>query len=152
MAQKALSFKVAGVKEALRAFEDLGPRATKGAAMMLKNFADTQIVKPAKEEYVPVDTGNLKASIHAEAPVVTDTTVSITVAAGGPAAPYALNVHENPRAGQTGGVSPQGKKYRRASTVGQWKFLETPALLAAANSRQWLADEASAIMKGMKGK
>lgn len=53
------------------------------------------------------------------------------------AAIYAMAVHENPRAGRTGGVSPSGRKYtagrttsgRRSnrkvySTVGGWKFLE----------------------------
>lgn len=52
---------------------------------------------------------------------------------------YAAAVHENPRAGKTGGVSPSGKKYtagltetgrksKRAvfSEVGKWKFLEDP--------------------------
>jgi len=52
---------------------------------------------------------------------------------------YAAIVHENPRSGKTGGVSPTGKKYtagltesgkksKRAiwSEVGKWKFLEDP--------------------------
>ena len=37
---------------------------------------------------------------------------------------YAVFVHENPRAGKTAGTSPQGKPYKRASEVGEWKFLE----------------------------
>jgi hypothetical protein len=39
---------------------------------------------------------------------------------------YAPIVHENPRAGQTGGVSPSGYVYPEGtySTVGQWKFLQ----------------------------
>jgi len=60
-------------------------------------------------------------------------------------ASYATFVHENPRAGKTGGVSPKGVKYSAGknpsgkkskrivfSTVGQWKFLET-ALKQGAN-------------------
>ena len=41
---------------------------------------------------------------------------------------YAAKVHENIRSGNTGGASPSGKSYREGSysTVGQWKFLETP--------------------------
>lgn len=44
---------------------------------------------------------------------------------------YAVMVHENPRAGQTGGESPSGVPYPRTKTgrptwseKGQWKFLE----------------------------
>lgn len=39
---------------------------------------------------------------------------------------YAMYVHENPRAGKTGGVSPKGRKYPEGtySTTGNWKFLE----------------------------
>jgi hypothetical protein len=45
---------------------------------------------------------------------------------GGPSAPYALAVHENPRAGQTGGISPKGQPYEHWAHTGQWKYLETP--------------------------
>jgi hypothetical protein len=40
---------------------------------------------------------------------------------------YSPIVHENPRAGNTGGVSPSGYIYPEGtySTVGQWKFLQT---------------------------
>ena len=57
----------------------------------------------------------------------------------GYSAVYALSVHENRRAGQTEGVSPQGKKYTAGltekgnkstrvvwATKGKWKFLEDP--------------------------
>jgi hypothetical protein len=67
---------------------------------------------------------------------------------GGAAEKYALKVHENPRAGQTGGWGPQGPteiafrviggivrpigaQRKRYSTVGQWKFLEQPFLARA---------------------
>ena len=52
---------------------------------------------------------------------------------------YAARVHENPRAGKTGGISPSGQKYTAGRTgsgrksmraifseVGKWKFLEDP--------------------------
>lgn len=49
---------------------------------------------------------------------------------------YAPYVHENPRAGKTGGVSPRGTVYKPGkgstrqmySTVGNWKFLEKPLM------------------------
>lgn len=37
---------------------------------------------------------------------------------------YAWAVHENPRAGHTGGVSPSGQSYKSYSEVGEYKFLE----------------------------
>ena len=40
-------------------------------------------------------------------------------------APYARAVHENPRSGRTGGVSPQGRKYRKWAKVGQYHYLKT---------------------------
>jgi hypothetical protein len=57
----------------------------------------------------------------------------------GYSAVYALSVHENPRSGQTGGVSPSGKRYTSGLTEkgnkskrviwaekGKYKFLEDP--------------------------
>lgn len=41
-------------------------------------------------------------------------------------AAYAVWVHENPRAGKTGGRSPKGRKYYSYSTVGQYKFFSYP--------------------------
>lgn len=77
---------------------------------------------------VPVVTGNLRASANVQPPKISGTTVTVELGYGGPAATYALSVHENPRAGKTGGVSPSGHKYaaRRWSQVGQWKYLEQP--------------------------
>jgi hypothetical protein len=37
-----------------------------------------------------------------------------------------LAVHENPRSGHTGGVSPSGGRYKHWASVGQWKYLEQP--------------------------
>ena len=41
---------------------------------------------------------------------------------------YAVALHENPRAGKTGGVFPTGQAYPPGSWVraGSWKFLEDP--------------------------
>ena len=53
----------------------------------------------------PVDTGALRASEHVEGPTREGRKVSVAIVAGGPAAPYALTVHEDleanhPRGGQ----------------------------------------------------
>lgn len=97
-------------------------------------FAETQIAGPARATYVPVRFGVLRASIMVQPPIVENNRVVVVVGAGGAAAPYALAVHENPRAGKTGGLSPQGQPYKHYSRVGGWKYLETPALEAAKQS------------------
>lgn len=53
---------------------------------------------------------------------------------------YAWSVHENPRAGKTGGVSPSGKRYKPKTystrPAGQYKFLE----LALTENEQAIID------------
>lgn len=75
---------------------------------------------------VPVMDGPLRAS-GVVLPVERSGSVhTLTMGFGGPAAPYAIKVHENPRAGKTGGVSPSGKRYRKWAKVGAYKYLEAP--------------------------
>jgi len=157
MAKKAIRVEIKGLQEAVAVLAQMGPRATESIGVLLKQFADTKVVMPAKE-LVPVATGNLKGSIQALEPELNGSRVSVKVVAGNAAYNYALAVHENPRAGKTGGVSPSGKKYPTTkhgkptwSTVGQWKYLEIPALAAAKESAQWLANGAKAIMKTWRG-
>jgi len=52
------------------------------------------IMTDSKENYVPVQTGNLKSSGHVQLPVISGSQVSVTMGYGGPAAKYALAVHE----------------------------------------------------------
>lgn len=91
------------------------------------------IMRDSQTNYCPVDTGNLKNSGHVEFPKIDGTNVSVRMGYGGAAAPYAAIVHENPRAGKTGGVSPSGRKYKHWARVGQWKYLERPFLDAVGN-------------------
>lgn len=141
--------KVKGMNEALKAIRSLGSTGLLGMGQLLVNFGNTKIVAPAKK-LTPVVTGNLRSTIATGAPTFSGSKVRVIVSAGGPATPYALKVHENPRSGKTGGLSPSGKKYKRFSKVGQWKYLETPAKEAANNSGGWLAKEASLIMARFK--
>lgn len=145
-----MTVQVTGLAEAMKVIDQMGQRAPQGAATLLKDFADTRVVAPAKR-MVPRDTGTLADTIQSSAPVISETQVSVSVSAGGPFVPYALKVHENPRAGKTGGLSPSGKKYKRWATVGQWKYLEIPALDAAKNSAGWLAEEARILLRKMRG-
>lgn len=105
----------------------------------------------ASKRLVPVNTGNLRDSGYV-APVALDGThATIELGYGGPAAPYALYVHENPRAGKTGGVSPSGKPYPRNkggkptwAETGEWKFLETPYKASLTGIAQRVADRVRA--------
>lgn len=91
----------------------------------------------SKDEFVPVDLGALKNSGHVAPLKVDDQTATVELGYGGPAAPYALAVHEIPPPGG-GGYSQSALDARiedfnlsaptRTAThkVGQWKYLEQP--------------------------
>lgn len=91
-----------------------------------------RIMALAKSEYVPVVTGALRSSGHVQKPKFLGSTVTVTLGFGGASASYALEVHENPRAGKTYGMSPSGFPYPPGtwSKVGQWKFLTEPVTLS----------------------
>lgn len=82
-----------------------------------------QAIMAESKNLVPVSDGELRSSAYVDLPERVGTEVRVQ---GGYSAPYANAVHENPRAGKTGGVSPSGQRYKRWATVGQWKFLEIP--------------------------
>jgi hypothetical protein len=115
--------KLEGMEAVLSALKQLDD----GAAPALREALYTDAIELGTEadELVPRDTGTLAAS-QTVTSEIDGTTITATVAYGGAASAYALSVHENPRSGQTGGVSPQGKKYKHWATVGQWKYLEQP--------------------------
>ncbi len=126
----------------------LARRSPQAAGRALYEEAET-IMKTSKAEYVPVDTGTLRSTGIVQPAKVTASGAEVVMGYGGPAgkggtpAPtgaraqprirqfqegegYAVYIHENPRAGRTGGLSPQGKRYKSFATHGQWKYLETP--------------------------
>jgi len=65
----------------------------------------------AKQDYVPVDTGALRASGYVAPPELLPTGATIELGFGGPAAPYAVFVHED---------------LTKHHPVGQAKYLELP--------------------------
>lgn len=81
---------------------------------------------------------------------------SRTVAEQGPyaevgfSAVYAWRVHENPRSGQTGGVSPSGKRYKRGTystrPQGQYKFLELAIVENEEEIIRIIAEEARRVL------
>lgn len=113
------------LKDVTKFFERIGVRALKEEA--------EEVMQESQAHFVPVDSGDLHDTGR-----VTDVSFRAGVGSailryGGPDAPYALIVHENPRAGRTGGVSPSGAKYSHWARTGQWKYLETPVRRAAKN-------------------
>lgn len=74
------------------------------------------IMADSKENYVPIDEGTLKASGHVV--LSSGDAIEVTLAYGGPAAPYALVVHEDLSAQHAHGSA---------------KFLERPMLSALPN-------------------
>jgi hypothetical protein len=100
------------VMKALKSLGDKGPKAMGGALFR----EGESIMGDSKEKFVPVITGNLRSSGHVDKPKITTKGASVELGFGGPAAPYALAVHENPNTGKTA----------EGSRVGEWKYLETP--------------------------
>ena len=119
---------ITGIDEVMRNLRLYAER-TKGAVGMALHEEARAIEEVSVTRFVPVDLGGLRRD-HAfvdEAAKVEGSKVSVSFGYRGP---YAAAVHENPRAGKTGGVSPSGRKYRHWATVGQYKFLEIPLLQA----------------------
>ena len=123
-----VTVEVRGIPKIMQGLTVLGAEAPKAVAKGMVEWAE-ETMGESKEKYCPVVEGTLRGTGHVTTPHITAATILVRLGYGGPAAEYALAVHENPRAGKTGGISPQGKKYRAWSTVGQWKYLETPVKL-----------------------
>ncbi len=127
----------------------MGPAAF--AAMVAGGYqAFEEIMTKSKEEYVPVDQGTLRSTGHVEPPSVSGMRAEITMGYGGPAAPYALAVHENPRAGKTGGLSPTGKPYEHWARTGGWKYLETPLKESTGSIADKIKARVEAAQAGLK--
>jgi hypothetical protein len=144
---------VKGMKEVgqrLRAFDDNAI-----AEIEVELFEIGSEVEAEAKELVPVDSGYLRSTGFTIAQSLRDLSPGARPSAEtlqkaldddtplvvvGFSAAYALYVHENPRAGKTGGVSPRGKLYRTWARVGQWKFLETPMKRMVPQLRQRLQE------------
>jgi len=81
-------------------------------AVMATLYQEGQnIMTVAKQNYVPVDTGALRASGFVEVPKPTARGFAMEIGFGGPSAPYAVIVHED---------------LTKRHPVGQAKYLEIP--------------------------
>jgi hypothetical protein len=83
---------------------------------MLALRQETEVEATEVKRRTPVDKGTLRGTIHVEGPFREGRRIWTTIVAGGPAAPYAFFVHEDPDAHHE---------------VGQWKYLESVILQSA---------------------
>lgn len=83
-----------------------------GAAL----YQETQVETTEVKKRTPVKFGPLRASVHSEGPFRKGRMIWTNIVAGGPSAPYAFFVHEDPDA---------------FHKVGQWKYLESVILESA---------------------
>ena len=125
---------ITGLKELQRVLAAIPGRAQVGAAFMLQTEGERIMDKST--QIVPVDIGALRDSGFVELPQLGPSKVSIEFGYG---TVYAPIVHENPRSGKTGGVSPQGQRYRSWAQHGEWKFLERPLMEAEAGMARRMA-------------
>lgn len=98
------------------------------APVLMKVGAD--ILKDAVRR-TPRDRGGLVNSAGVQ-PLRTQRRLGVTIGYG---AVYAGVVHENPRSGRTGGVSPSGQHYRHWAATGEPQFLANA--MKAAKSWAW---------------
>lgn len=110
MPSKMIEFNIQGGKELERKLRLLGPLALKVAGRSLYESAE-EVMADSKENYVPVDTGNLRSTGVVDLPVTRGHEVEVQLGYGGPAANYAIYVHE------------MNKAYRNGK---QWKYLQQP--------------------------
>lgn len=96
---------------------DLRAAADRHPGLVLQALVvEAELEMAEAKRRAPVDTGALRASGHVSAPRHAGGEFAIDLAFGGPAAPYAAIVHEDPDAHHP---------------VGQWKYLESVVLESA---------------------
>ena len=110
MAVKNLARDIQGLDGVLKRMGAIGLAAEKSIASAL--YAEAQLVMTrSKAEFVPVDTGALRASGYVAKPAWSGSKVTVEMGFGGPSASYALKVHED---------------LETPHRTGSAKYLETP--------------------------
>lgn len=125
---KGLTMTLRGAGAVLDKLGDLRQAANQDLQRAVRTHAE-DVIAESQEHHVPVMDGTLRSSAY----VSSGQGGGVVWAKLGFSAAHARSVHENPRAGKTGGVSPSGQKYKKWAKVGGWKFLERP--LRASESR-----------------
>jgi len=121
-----LRIRITGLQKTQRILDGLGNRAPKEFGGALFREGERIMGKAKSPENVPVDTGNLRASGFVELPVFRGVNPSVELGFGGPAAGYAVFVHENLRANH-----PKGRA----------KYLEIPFNESISNFDDRIADD-----------
>ena len=106
--------KVTGDEEMERKLRGIVQKFPKEVARAIYKVAE-KVMTVSKRDYVPVDFGTLKGTGHVDQPKISGDNISVELAYGGPAAPYATEQHET----------------QYSHKIGEWKYLETPMNKAA---------------------
>ncbi len=132
----SFSVSVKGLDEVIRRLDAIGDTANEeiGRAQYAHGL---DVIAESVEKHVPVMDSELKNSNFVSLPEMTPKGPIVKI---GFRAPYAAKIHENPRAGKTGGVSPSGRKYKKWAKVGHWKYLSIPFNAMAPKYKERIAD------------
>ncbi len=124
------AFTITGLGE-LKAVLQRWP-AQGGMAIAQGLYEQAETIMTKAKALTPVDTGNLRASGHVLPPHLEGSQLVVTLGFGGPAASYAVWVHE---------------RLNVHHPVGQAKFLETAVLEAMRTLKSELARRAQTILR-----
>lgn len=119
-----ISVKVKGTKELQHALKQLGDRASEELGKGL--YAEGELIMTESKKQCPVDTGTLRGTGHVEKPEMSRYGPTVTLGYGGPAAPYAVYVHED--------------LTKRHNPPTKAKYLEDPAKAATSTMPQRLVE------------
>jgi len=90
-----MSFDLKGVQAMKARLAEIREQKSRQIRAGLTDFGEQVIAKAKSPEQTPVLTGTLRSTEHVEPVTQTGNVYTVTVAAGGPAAPYAVRVHED---------------------------------------------------------
>ncbi len=96
------------------------------AALMRAMRTVMEVKRTEVVKRTPKDIGTLRNTIHVEGPESSGREITVSIVAGGPAAPYAIVQHEN-------------MQYRH--TIGQAKYLESVILESRSTIGRDIADQ-----------
>lgn len=130
----SVSLTITGTEQLRETLARIATNARPLVAQALYQEAE-DIMATAKETYVPVDQGILRASGFVKPPTVDKDAISVTLGFGGAAKAYAIIQHER-----------LDFKHR----VGGAKYLERPILAAASHLLAHLADRIRAVLRSAK--
>lgn len=119
-------FEVGGIDRVMQSLDAYGQRSIQALGVAIHEEAE-EIMLTSKDKYVPIEMSALKNSGFVANVERHGDTVDVTMGYGGPAAPYALTVHEDLTMRHGSELTPP---YGPKPPDQQAKFLETPTLEA----------------------